>query len=238
MPLTQEMMTARLETLKGGLVSQGWQVQQMVEASFNAIFSREPEAEARAVALDEAIDRVDVELERAAVSLLTDACKEGAQMDERQVRTVLTIVKINNELERIADVGVSIAGEASVFRQCAQGAGAEPPQTFRVLANSCVGILRDSVNSLDRMDPKLARVVLMSETTVGAFKSALVRDIQQQVRAQAMPVDLASALHDTALFCVNIADHCTNIAEQVMYVSSGTIMRHMQGKWEEFRVPG
>lgn len=228
----------RIDALKGDLVAQGRRVQAMVESSFNAVFARSANAGHAAEQMDVEIDRVDVALEKAAVSLLTDACKAGAALDAAQVRLILTIVKINNELERIADIGVSIAGEAALFQLCSAGQGCEPPATFRVLANSTVGILRDSILALQRMDSKLAKVVLKSESAIGAFKRSLVQDIQQQVRAQQMPLDLASALHDTAMFSIHMADHCTNIAEQVMYVSTGTIMRHMQGTWEEVKLEG
>ncbi len=238
MPLSSESFTSRVESLKADLVKQGRRVQAMVETSFDAIFAGDVASAKKAEVLDQEIDSVDVALEKAAVALLTEACQQGANLEPNQVRMVLTIVKVNNELERIADIGVAIAEEIAIFRQCAQGAGAEPPMTFRVLANSSIGVLRDSVGSLDRMDAKLAKMVLMSETAVGAFKAALVKDIQQQVHARTMPLDLASALHDTAMFCVHIADHCTNIAEQVMYVSTGTIVRHMQGRWEEIKLPG
>lgn len=236
MPLTQENFTQRVDALRADLVQQGHRVQAMVERAFNAVFDRDQAGGRAAGQMDEEIDRVDVAIEKAAVALLTDACKESANLEPTQLRMVLTIVKINNELERIADVGVSIAEETALFSRCAHGTGAEPPPTFRVLANSCIGILRDSITSLQRMDGKLAKSVLMSETAVGAFKQALVQDIQQQVQGQRLALDMASALHDTAMFCVNISDHCTNIAEQVMYVSTGTIVRHMHGKWEEIRL--
>lgn len=227
---------ARLDQLRADIFAQGRRVQAMVEASFDAMFARDAEAATRAMALDEEIDRVDVVIEQAAVGLLSDACKEGQSLEPPQVRSILTIVKVNNELERIADEGVAICQEVAAFQAC--GPTVEPPRTFRVLANSVVGILRDCVGAMEKRDGKLAKVVLMSETAVEEFKKSLVKDIQQQVAARTMALDEASALHDTAMLCVNIADHCTNIAEQVLYVATGTIVRHMDGRWEEIRLPG
>jgi phosphate transport system protein len=219
----------QVQRLKAELVAQGVRVQALVSASMDAVFLRDQDAAKAAIALDEQIDRADVELEKACVELLTRATGLGAQLEAGQLRWVLMIVKVNNELERTADVGVTIAETCAVF--AAQG---QPlPSTFRVLANSALGILRDSVAALDRLDPELARVVLLSEETVLRFKQALVRDVAQQVSQGRMTVDLAGGLHDVAMQCVNIADHCTNIAEQVMYTATGKIVRHMQGHWEE-----
>ncbi len=230
----QDPFQVQVQKLKADMVAQGVRVRELVGASMDAVFVRDLEAARRAIALDEQVDRVDVELEKACVDLLTRATGVGAQLEPGQLRSVLMIVKVNNELERIADVGVSIGEMCGVF--AAQGQAL--PSTFRVLANSSLGMLRDAVTSLDRLDPELARVVLLSEETVLKFKHALVRDVQQQVSQGKMSVDLAGALHDVAMQCVNIADHCTNIAEQVMYTVTGKIVRHMQGHWEEVNLPG
>ncbi len=218
--------------LKAELVVQGARVRALIEASIEAVFARDEQAAQLASARDEEIDRVDVELEKAAVGVLTRATGVGSRLEESQLRGVLMIVKVNNELERIADVGVDIAQDVGAFRAHCD----HLPPTFRVLANSVIGILRDAVTSLDRVDPELARVVLLSEEAVLAFKQALVRDVQTQVSTGRMSVDLASALHDVALRCVNIADHCTNIAEQVMYTASGKIVRHMHGRWQDVKL--
>ncbi len=233
MPTTPEGFQERLAAVQVELVAQGRRVQALAEAAFDSIFARDPVAAARVIALDEQIDRVDVDIEKTCVALLTDACGTGCTLDPARLRLVLTLVKVNNELERIADVGVSIAEEARLF----QGAGTELPVTFRVLANSAVGIIRDATTCLDRADPELARVVLLSEEAVGQFKKALVRDAQEQLSRGRMTLDFALALGETAALCLVMADHCTNIAEQVMYAATGTIVRHMEGHWEEVRLP-
>ncbi len=238
MPTTPDGMSKRLESLKADIIGQGRRVQALVESAIEAVFSHDTAAASRVVALDEAVDGVDVKIEQAAVSILSDACTAGSAMTPAQVRVALTIVKVNNELERIADIGVLIAESISVFANVSTGGSSALPQTFRVLANSVIGIIRDVTASLDRADPRLAKVVLMSEAAVGEFRKALVREIQTHVSRGQMPLQLAAALHDVAMYCLWMADHCTNIAEQVIYAATGTIVRHMEGKWEEVKLPG
>ncbi len=233
MPNTPDAFAIQVDKLKGELVLQGDRVRALVEQSIDAVFARDLAAATAAINLDAEVDRVDVELEKSCVALLTEATGIGNRLEATQLRWVLMIVKVNNELERIADVGVAIAENAGAFKVSCD----HLPPTFRVLANSVIGILRDSVACLDRLDPELARVVLLSEEAVLAFKQALIRDAQQQVSTGKLSVDLASALHDVAMQCTNIADHCTNIAEQVMYTATGKIVRHMQGHWEEVTLP-
>ncbi|MDP1660703.1 MAG: PhoU domain-containing protein [Phycisphaerales bacterium] len=228
MPNSNDYFAMEVNKLKAGLVQQGRRVQAVIEASFEAIFTRDLAAAQRVVEMDVEIDRADVALEKAAVALLTEATGLGSRLDPSQLRWVLMIVKVNNELERIADVGVAVAEECRLFSKAS-----DLPPTFRVMANSVVGIIRDCVSSLDRLDPELARVVLLSEEAVLAFKKALIAETQKKLVAGTLEVDVASALHDVAMQCVTAADHCTNIAEQVMYTATGKIVRHMEGHWEE-----
>jgi phosphate transport system protein len=231
MPNSAEGFQRRIDALKGEIVAQGRRVQSLVESAFDAVFTRDEGGAGRAAALDETIDKVDVEIEKSAVALLTDACGERAALRADQLRLVLTIVKVNNELERIADAGVGVAEEVRLFKGCDA-----LPTTFRVMANSVVGIVRDATDALDRSDSELARVVLLSEEATTAFRGALVRDAQQQYAAGKMGLEMILGLSDVARLCVNITDHATNIAEQVIYSATGTIVRHMQGHWEEVKL--
>jgi phosphate transport system protein len=229
MPATPEGFALRLQRLRADLVEQGRRVQALLEGAFEAVFSRDPARAARVIAMDDAIDTVDVEIERASVQLLTDATHENSKLEPAQLRAVLTVVKINNELERIADAGVEIAERCAALREMPGSI----PETFQVMANSVVGIIRDVNRAYERSDAALAKVVLQSEDAVEAFKSAVLTDAERKIAAGQMPVDFAFALHEIASECIRMADHCTNIAEQVIYSVTGAIVRHMEGGWVE-----
>jgi len=229
MPLTPETFTTRAARLKADLGDQSRRVQALLEAVFDAAFAGDLPGARRVIAMDDIIDRVDVELEKAAVLLLLDATSAGAQLAPEQLRLVLTIVKVNNELERIADAGVAVA--ESIPGLIAQGTPL--PDTFRVITNSVVGILRDASTSLERNDPVLAKIVLASEDAVEEFKKAILRDLTSQVAGRTMTVELAFRLHELTASCEAMAGHCTNIAEQALYLATGKVVRHMAGHWEE-----
>ena len=205
----------------------------MIEAAFDSVLSRDAFAGARVIQMDEAVDRVDVEIEKTCVQLLHDATRGGAELSMEQLRMVLTVVKINNELERIADAGVAVAEHAAVLQKTSGAL----PQTFRVLANSVIGIVRDVDTAFARVDPTLAKVVLASEDAVEEFKKAVLRDAQVQVSKGMLSVDEAFLLQELATNCEIMAGHCTNIAEQVLYVATGAIVRHMAGHWQQYELP-
>lgn len=233
MPSSTNGFPERIESLRGELALQGDRVQQMLESAFDAAFSHDVAGAKRAISLDDTIDSVDVSIERKAVTLLSEATASGAALSQDLLRQVLTVVKVNNELERIADAGAAV-GELvdAITRQ-----GVKLPETFRVMTNSVVGILRDCCTSLERNDGHLAKVVLASEDAVEAFKRAILRDLQTQVSGGKLSVDAAFLVQELATQCEIIAGHCSNIAEQALYVATGKIVRHMAGRWEEVVLP-
>jgi phosphate transport system protein len=227
MPTSSDGFNERAEALTRDLVAQGRRVQAMLEAAFEALFEQSREKAEAAIARDDEIDRVDVEIERGCVQLLTDATREGSHLSATQLRAVLTVVKVNNEFERAADVATDIATLAKDLP-----AGGPPfPDTFRVMANSVIGIVRDANTAIARNDPTLAHIVLQSQHAVTAFKDAVLRDAEDKLAKGQIRTDFAFLLHEIANACEVVADHCTNIAEQVIYLTTGSIVRHMPTSW-------
>lgn len=223
----------RLAQLTSTLAEQGGRVTQIFEAACDAVFAMDVAAARAAVDADDEIDRVDIEIELQAIAMLTDATHSGTCLTVGQLRRVLTIVKINNELERAADSATAIAEQAPALAEI----GRQLPETLRVLTNSVVGILRDVTRSFERDDPRLAKLALDAEDTVEAFKSQLLRDAERAIAHGEMGVDFAFTIHELASLCERIADHATNIAEQVIYATTGAIVRHTDAGWVELPKP-
>jgi phosphate transport system protein len=233
-PISPAEFIKRIEHLRSEIVAQGRRVQEMLEAAFEALFEGSTTRADWAIAQDDEVDLVDVRIEQHSVMLLTDATRQGAELDATQLRTVLTIVKVNNELERAADVAADIA----LLARGRNSTSPAFPDTFRVMANSVIGIVRDANGSMARQDPRLAQIVLQSQHAVSAFKDAVLRDAEEKLSQGKMRPDFAFLLHEVASNCELIADHCTNIAEQVIYLTTGSIVRHTQTQWVELPRPG
>ncbi|MFO0784217.1 MAG: phosphate signaling complex protein PhoU [Phycisphaerales bacterium] len=218
MPAFQE----KLDALERDLAQQGVRVLDLCTQAVESYFDVDLSKAARVVELDHAVDRVDVEIEKRSVPLLG-----MGQTDEHQIRRVLTVVKVNNEYERIADCGVDIAERVIDERE----RGLRVPDTFRVMANSVLGMLRDTNRALARHDGNLGRQVLLFDDTVDRFKKEIVLHAQEQVAAGQFSVRFAFALMSVTKSVERIADHCTNICEQVIYLQSGLIVRHRPEGW-------
>jgi len=234
MSLSPQEFAQRVQHLRKRLAEQGHTVIALVDAAIQAFYDRNA-ADAQGVAAeDDRIDRVDVEIERESVDLLTTAAAIVCVVPHEQIRSLLTIVKINNELERIADAGTEIAELVTRL--------AHPetsfPDTTKVMTNSVLGLLQGAVACLEHSDAARARVVLQSEHVVLNFKAQILKQAERRVADGSMPVDSAFDLNELTSQCMFIADHCTNVAEQIIYETTGMIVRHTDQSWEERAAEG
>jgi len=233
MPITPQQYETRLTQIRAKLTAQGALVTSLCEQAFGTIYARDLDTARAVVSRDDEVDQVDIEVEREAVDLLIKASHDVCKLEPAQIRSILTAVKVNNELERIADAAAAIAD-----RVVSIGERTTPfPQTTRVMTNSVTGILRDTIKSFDRIDAERAKGVLAAEGTVLKFHDLIVRDCEQRVADGRMEVDLAFDLHAIINLAVVMADHCTNIAEQVIYQATGAIVRHTTDGWVEQDLP-
>jgi phosphate transport system protein len=153
--------------------------------------------------------------------------------EEHSIRSVLTIVKVNNELERIADLAVLVAESAIDSENLISSA----PPTFRVMANSVVGMARDTTQALADTETELAIRVLSFDDTVNRFRREIVLDVQNRTSNGELDPLLAFKLLAVTRSLERIADHCTNICEQVIYLNTGKIVRHLPEGWTTPETP-
>ena len=214
----------QLEQLEADLVAQGGRVLDLLTRAVEAYFDHDQDKAKSVVADDDLVDQVDVEIERTSIPLLG-----LGERSEHGIRSVLTVVKVNNELERIADCGVNVAEQVIGHERTSE----RIPPTFRVMANSVLGMLRDAIKALATRDPALAQQVLLFDDTVDRFRNELLLNAQEQVALGAFGVQFAFRLSGVTRSLERVADHATNICEQVIYLRTGKIVRHRPEGWSE-----
>lgn len=234
MPISPEQFRDRLVRIRSRLVEQGELVSELTEQVFTTIYSRDTEMARKLIDRDDEVDQVDVEIEREAVDLMTRTAQDPCPVEPAQIRSLLTAVKANNELERIADAATAVA-----WRVIALGERESSfPKTTQVMTNSIVAVLRETVRAFGDTDARRAKAVLASEGNTLSFHELISRDAEVRVADGRMGVDSAFDLHAIINQAVIMGDHCSNIAEQVIYEATGTIVRHTDAGWVEQNLPG
>jgi phosphate transport system protein len=207
-----------LDELKVKIARMGAMVQQSVEWAADAVVHVDVEVARRVVDADQRIDEDEVLIEKAAIDLL--ALHQPTASD---LRLVTSIIKANNDYERMADCSVNIGQRVIALSKIGDY---QAPEDLRVLANTVVSTARDTVKAFNMTDEALARTVVKNDDVADALYHQIVQDMLalMQQDGRRADVDLSNIM--IAKNFERIADHCTNIAEDIIYVYSGRIVRH------------
>ena len=173
---------------------------------------------------DEEIDAIEVDVEEECLKLL--ALYQPVALD---LRFIVSVLKINNDLERVGDLAVNIAERAAFLAE------EEHPGIaidFEGMARLTSGMLAQSIEALLGEDTDRARRVIAGDDEVDRLNREIYEQIKARMRREPAEVDRLIHCLAIARHLERIADHATNIAEDVIYMVDGEIMRH---KPEDYR---
>ncbi len=193
-------------------------VEEQVQKAIRALFDRDPELAQEVQAMDEDVDRREINLEEECLKTL--ALHQPVAINLRQL---IAALKINNDLERIGDMAVNIARKAVVL---ATETGIEIPADFADMGEQTQAMLRHSLDSLVQMDAALAREVCLCDDKVDQLKKKLRNEIEQRIRRDPERIGSMLRLLSISRNLERIADCAANIAEDVIYMVDGRIVRH------------
>ena len=207
-----------LKELKKKVLTLGARVEENVRQSIVSV-ERHDEVLAQRVFLGDAdIDHMEVDVEEECLKIL--ALYQPVAVD---LRFIVAVLKINNDLERIGDVAVNIS-ERAVY--LATHTPLSQQYDFRPMAAKTEEMLKLSLDSLVERDETIARKVCAMDDIVDAHNRDAYEHVQESIRK--FPEDLVGLIHVLAVarHLERIADLATNIAEDVIYMVKGEIVRH------------
>jgi len=196
-------------------------VEDMVEEACEAVLVGNEQLARRVVARDNDVDSEEVRVEQDVIKLLALYQPVGADL-----RLLCTLLKTNNDLERIADCAVNIA-ERAIHLDPERVQRASPD--FKRLAPLVRQILRHAIQAYTTGDAQAARRVLEEDEAIDAMYGQTIRTVIAETPDS--PGDMAADLDilSVAKNLERIADHATNIAEDVIFLVTGQIVRHRKG---------
>jgi phosphate transport system protein len=139
------------------------------------------------------------------------------------LRFVLAVSRINNDLERIGDQAVNVAQAA---QRILRHPRVKPYVDLPRMSELAEGMVRDSLNALVRGNVELARSVLVRDDQVDALRDQIFRELLSYMMGDSTVVFQAFELILVAKNLERVADHATNIAEDVIYIVAGHDVRH------------
>jgi phosphate transport system protein len=213
-----------IESLKKLILALSATVEDNVYKAVRSLTERDSALAEEIIKSDVAVDQTEVAIEEECLKVL--ALNQPVAGD---LRFLVAILKINNDLERMGDLAVNIAERAMFL---ATREKPDVPLDLPLMAEKTKAMMKKSLDSLMKQDTTLAYEVLATDDEIDAMNREMYRQIQAAIRRK--PEQLESFIHllSCSRHLERIADHATNIAEDVIYMIDGVIVRH---RAEDFR---
>ena len=207
-----------LQALKNRLLTMGALVEDRVRRAVVALIERRTELAQEVIAGDQEVNDLQIEIDDRCLKLL--ALQQPIASD---LRLITAAMKINADLERIGDQAVNIAQNAS--RILGQ-APLRPLLDIPRMADLAETMTRDSLDAFVRKDAPLARTVLARDDEVDGLKDQVFRVLLTYMMADPGTIERALGLILVSRNLERIADHATNIAEDVIFLVEAKDVRH------------
>ena len=212
------LLNKELASLEKQLLALTAMVEENVQLSFRALTKRDVALAERLIKSDEEINRMEVVLEEECLKIL--ALHQPVAND---LRMIVAILKINNNLERIADLAVNISQRALAVAETPR---ITCPLNLDDMAKSVIAMLGQALDSLINADLELAQAVLELDEEVDTLHGRNYQLFKDYIRLHPEAIDAVLNYLTVSRHLERIADLATNIAEDVIYLNEGTIVRH------------
>jgi len=200
------------------LLALSGQVEEMIHLSVKALMERDTQTALHVIGLDSQIDRCEVRIEEECLKML--ALHQPVAADLRRLTTML---KVNNDLERMADLGCNIAERAV---QLATETDFPIPGRIRRMAEQTIEMVRGGLKAFINLDIELAFKVIQQDDAIDAANVEVIEELTALMREHVQWIDAGLHCFSASRHLERIADHATNVAEDVIYMVNGVIVRH------------
>ena len=217
-------MKNEIEKLKKRLLALCAQVEEQLWQAVKSIKESNSDLACEVIDYDSQIDKEEVDIEEECLKIL--ALYQPVAID---LRFIVTALKINNDLERISDLSVNIA-ERSQF--LSNHPPVATPFDFEIMAEKTQMMLRKSIDALVNIDTDLAYEVCAMDDEVDAINRQMYDLVKDCILKQPEHIESFIHLLSVSRHLERIGDHATNIAEDVIYMAEGKIVRHKTESYE------
>ncbi len=206
-----------LEHLKKEILAVGSLVEHAIRKATVALVEGRQELGEEVIAGDAEIDAREVAVEEECLKVL--ALHQPVAAD---LRFIITVLKVNNDLERMGDLATNIAARACHLA----GARLPVPKDFGLMVDRVRSMVRDSLDALVSVDVALARSIYAADDEVDAMHGRMFGHVQEEIRRDPANIERGIQVLSVSKHLERIADLATNIAEDVEFMVTGEIIRH------------
>ena len=210
-----------LDELKEELLQLGDMVETAINNSLIALNDRRPELAEALIKEEKLVDEKEVHIEEECLKIL--ALHQPVAMD---LRFIVVVLKVNNDLERMGDMASKIAKRSLLL------SSEDPiptlPEFREVMPDYIRTMVKNSLEAMIKLDLEMARKVIEMDNTVDEINRQMYEAFHQQVIADPNTTQRALATLSVSRYLERIADLATNVAEDVIFMIDGEVIRHQK----------
>jgi len=207
-----------LDSLQKRVLRVGGLVEEAILKATTAMLERKHELAAAVLKGDDAIDAEEVLVEEDCLKIL--ALHQPVAGD---LRHIVAILKVNNDLERMGDLATNIAARV---QELLNHPPVVLPAEFRTMVSTVRRMVRDALDALIKSDIAIAREVLAADDVVDQIHRQMFREMKALAQKDPANLEAPISFLSVSRYLERIADQCTNIAEDVIFKVEGEIVRH------------
>ncbi|MEW6107773.1 MAG: phosphate signaling complex protein PhoU [Nitrospirota bacterium] len=208
-----------IDKLKDMLLNMASLVESSIQDSVRSLVERDSDLALKVIEKDHLINAMDVQIDEECIRLLALMQPMGGDL-----RFITTAMKITTDLERIGDNSVNIAERAIELNTEPL---LKPYIDIPKMRNISSGMIRDAINAFVTKDKRLAMDVIMRDDEMDDLNASVLHELAFIMTQDPSTVHRAMKISYVSKYLERIADHATNIAEMVIYLVAGKIIRHM-----------
>ncbi len=207
-----------LTRLKERILKMGALVESQIAASIKALVERDTALAKQTIQNDHLVNAMDVEIDEDCIRLLA-----LYQPTARDLRFITTAMKITTDLERMSDLAEDIC-ERSI--ELAEEPLLKPYIDIPRMAEAAQKMVRDTLDAFVNKDAALARKVCAEDEFIDDLTQQIFRELLSYMTEEPATITRAIRISFISKYIERIGDHATNIAEMVVYLVEGKIIRH------------
>jgi phosphate transport system protein len=211
-------MHKEIDNLKNSLLNLSSYLEQTLDYTAEALIGFDPDLAKKVIKRDETINEMEVEIEEDCLKIL--ALYQPVAAD---LRLVIAILKINNDLERMGDLCRNVC---RYIRKINKSGAIPIPEQFTPMFNAVKEMVQKSLESLINNNASTALLVTEMDQVVDDYNIEIIKYIRKQLEEENSPIKQLLFLMSICRSVERIGDYATNIAEDVCYLICGHIVRH------------
>ena len=215
------MLTSKMIELREKLIYESSLVEKLLNNAIYGLLESDQKKLDEALEFENLINQIEMEIEEQCINMIALYHPEA-----KNLRSIIMILKINSDFERMGDQGVNIIEAANFL---IERPALKPLLTISAMAKETINMLKNALNTYIKEDEKQAKEICVFDDVIDSYRDQIHRELITYMLSDPQNIERSLKLIEIAENLERIADLCTNIAENTIFIKEGRVIKHNSG---------